>query len=120
MVIVYNDFGGNAFKIHVLCLFEIFNYLSRWAFYLPWAMLAMDVIFGSPIGPDLCGILAGHLYYFFTVLHPLAGGKVMLQTPMWLRKVVAKYRIGAPTNTQTQATRNTGGAFSGRSYRVGG
>lgn len=54
------------------------------AFYLPWAMLALDVIFGSPITPDLLGIIAGHLYYFLTVLHPLAGGRNILKTPMWV------------------------------------
>jgi Derlin-2/3 len=54
------------------------------AFYLPWAMLALDVIFGSKILPDLLGIIAGHLYYFLTVLHPLAGGKIILKTPMWV------------------------------------
>jgi len=47
-------------------------------------MLALDVIFGSPLIPDLLGIIAGHLYYFFTVLHPLAGGKNILKTPMWV------------------------------------
>lgn len=60
-------------------------------------MLAMDVIFGSPIGPDLCGILAGHLYYFLTVLHPLAGGKVMLQTPMWLYPFSAWFLLSVYT-----------------------
>jgi len=54
------------------------------AFYLPWAMLALDVIFGSPIMPDLLGIIAGHLYYFLTVLHPLATGKNYLKTPKWV------------------------------------
>jgi len=47
-------------------------------------MLALDVIFGSPLIPDLLGIIAGHLYYFLTVLHPLAGGKNILKTPMWV------------------------------------
>lgn len=62
------------------------NFYILWlqAFYLPWAMLALDVIFGSPIMPDLLGIIAGHLYYFLTVLHPLAGGKNILQTPRWV------------------------------------
>lgn len=46
--------------------------------------LALDVIFGSPIMPDLLGIIAGHLFYFLTVLHPLAGGKNILKTPMWV------------------------------------
>ena len=47
-------------------------------------MLALDVIFGSKILPDLMGIIAGHLYYFLTVLHPLAGGKNILKTPKWV------------------------------------
>lgn len=99
---------------------NIYGLVQLKAFYLPWAMLALDVIFGSPIAPDLCGILAGHLYYFLTVLHPLASGRNILRTPMWLRKMVAKYKIGAPVYTQTQPAGNTGGVFRGRSYRVGG
>lgn len=51
---------------------------------MPWAMLALDVIFGSPLMPDLLGIIAGHLYYFLTVLHPLAGGKNIIKTPTWV------------------------------------
>lgn len=47
-------------------------------------MLGLDVIFGSPIMPDLTGIIAGHLYYFLTVLHPLATGKNFLKTPIWV------------------------------------
>ncbi|EMS65096.1 hypothetical protein TRIUR3_27036 [Triticum urartu] len=54
------------------------------SFYLPWAMLGLDVIFGSPILPGLLGIMVGHLYYFFTVLYPLASGKNYLKTPMWV------------------------------------
>lgn len=51
-------------------------------FYLPWAMLGLDLIFGDPLKPDILGMVAGHLYYFLTVLHPLAGGKFMLKTPL--------------------------------------
>jgi Derlin-2/3 len=100
---------------------SIYGLVTLKAFYLPWAMLGMDVIFGSPITPDLLGIVAGHLYYFFTVLHPLAGGKTFLKTPRWVHKIVARWGIGAPTNrTQTQADTRAGGVFRGRSYRVGG
>ncbi|CAK9165366.1 unnamed protein product [Ilex paraguariensis] len=63
---------------------NIYGLVTLKAFYLPWAMLALDVIFGSPIMPDLLGIIAGHLYYFLSVLHPLAGGKNRLKTPMWV------------------------------------
>ncbi|KAF6159549.1 hypothetical protein GIB67_032320 [Kingdonia uniflora] len=47
---------------------NIYGLVSLKAFYLPWAMLALDVIFGSPIMPDLLGIMAGHLYYFLTAI----------------------------------------------------
>ncbi|KAL6974481.1 ER-associated protein degradation protein [Sarracenia purpurea var. burkii] len=99
---------------------NIYGLVTLKAFYLPWAMLALDVIFGSELMPDLLGIIAGHLYYFLTVLHPLAGGKNMLKTPLWVQKLVTRWRIGAPTNTHAQPDRTTGGAFRGRSYRLGG
>ncbi|POO00569.1 Derlin [Trema orientale] len=65
-------------------IINIYGLVALKAFYLPWVMLALDVIFGSKIMPDLLGIIAGHLYYFLTVLHPLAGGKNILKTPMWV------------------------------------
>jgi Derlin-2/3 len=52
-------------------------------------MLALDVIFGAPLVPDLLGIIAGHLYYFLTVLHPLATGNILLRTPRWVYPYVA-------------------------------
>jgi Derlin-2/3 len=102
---------------------NLYGLVSLKSFYLPWAMLALDVIFGSPIMPDLLGIFAGHLYYFLTVLHPLATGKRYLHTPKWVHKLVAKWRIGAPAQSSSNAaggTRPEGrtGAFSGRVYRL--
>lgn len=99
---------------------NIYGLVTLKAFYLPWAMLAMDVIFGSPLMPDLMGILAGHVYYFLTVLHPLAGGKNILKTPMWVHKLVARFRIGAPTINRPQSDSTGDTVFRGRSYRVGG
>ncbi|XP_024030865.1 derlin-1 [Morus notabilis] len=101
---------------------NIYGLVTLKAFYLPWAMLALDVLFGSPIMQDLLGIIAGHLYYFLTVLHPLAGGKNILKTPTWVQRLVARWRIGAQpsvrSQTQSQPERNTGVAFRGRSYRL--
>ncbi|XP_002514197.2 derlin-1 [Ricinus communis] len=102
---------------------SIYGLVTLKAFYLPWTMLALDVIFGSPLMPDLLGIIAGHLYYFLTVLHPLATGKILLKTPRWVHKLVARYRIGAPapTNNHGQPDRNapnSTGAFRGRAYRL--
>ncbi|OVA12465.1 Derlin [Macleaya cordata] len=99
---------------------NIYGLVQLKAFYLPWAMLAMDVIFGSKLMPDLLGIIAGHLYYFFTVLHPLAGGKNILKTPNWVHKIVARWRIGyqAYGRPAQQPDTATGVAFRGRSYRL--
>ncbi|XP_011093654.1 derlin-1 [Sesamum indicum] len=99
---------------------NIYGLVALKAFYLPWAMLCLDVIFGSPIVPDLLGIVAGHLYYFLTVLHPLAGGRNILRTPALIHKLVARWRIGAPVNNVPQPDRTSGVAFRGRSYRLGG
>ncbi|KAJ0030817.1 hypothetical protein Pint_13303 [Pistacia integerrima] len=63
---------------------NIYGLVTLKAFYLPWAMLALDVVFGSPLMSDLLGIIAGHLYYFLTVLHPLSTGKNLLKTPKWV------------------------------------
>lgn len=99
---------------------SLYGLVTLKAFYLPWSMLAMDVIFGSSILPDLLGIFAGHLYYFLTVLHPLAGGRNMLKTPLLIRKLVSRWRIGAPPpRSETPDERGAGVAFRGRSYRVG-
>ncbi|CAJ1937080.1 unnamed protein product [Sphenostylis stenocarpa] len=125
---------------------NIYGLVALKAFYLPWAMLALDVIFGSPLIPDLLGIIAGHLYYFLTVLHPLAGGKNILKTPMWvypygflllkvllcawavptaIRKLVGRWRIGMQPISRAQPANNpqqesgAGVVFRGRSYRLG-
>lgn len=63
---------------------NIYGVVSLKGFYLPWAMLALDLIFGDPLMPDILGMVVGHLYYFLTVLHPLAGGKFILKTPFWM------------------------------------
>ncbi|XP_073277299.1 derlin-1-like isoform X1 [Primulina huaijiensis] len=99
---------------------NLYGLVTLKAFYLPWAMLCLDAIFGSPVGPDFLGIIAGHLYYFLTVLHPLAGGTNILKTPILIHKIVARWRIGAPTNSAPQHDRATAGVFRGRSHRLGG
>ncbi|KAK8944751.1 Derlin-1 [Platanthera zijinensis] len=103
---------------------NIYGLFTLQAFYLPWAMLALDILFGASPLPDLMGIIAGHLYYYLTVLHPLAGGKNILKTPMWLHSLVARWGIGRqqafgrPGTRPAPNTPTSGVAFSGRSYRL--
>ena len=47
-------------------------------------MLAFDLLLRNPLMPEILGMVVGHLYYFLTVLHPLAGGKFILKTPFWV------------------------------------
>ncbi|KAL4595967.1 hypothetical protein ACB092_12G130200 [Castanea dentata] len=109
--------------------------------------LAFDLLLGKPLMPDILGMVVGHLYYFLTVLHPLAGGKFILKTPFWVHKLVAfwgkgtqinasvqrrSYRLnrngpstteqaetGSPAQAQ-QPNQGDGVAFRGRSHRLNG
>ncbi|XP_042461908.1 derlin-1.1-like [Zingiber officinale] len=100
---------------------NIYGLVSLRAFYLPWALLMLDVIFGDPLMPDLLGIFAGHVYYFLAVLHPLATGRNLLKTPFWVHRLVASLGLAALPNFRGQpnTSNSTGsGAFRGRSYRL--
>ncbi|KAJ3693846.1 hypothetical protein LUZ60_009326 [Juncus effusus] len=105
---------------------NIYGLVNMKAFYFPWAMLVLDMIFGSPLMPSLLGIVVGHLYYFLTVLYPLNSGRNPLKTPLFIQRLVNQWRIGAQRNTGTgpvrrerEAGTGTGtGAFRGRAYRL--
>ncbi|KAG6527847.1 derlin-1-like [Zingiber officinale] len=100
---------------------NIYGLVNLRAFYLPWAMLMLDVIFGSRLMPSLLGIVTGHSYYFLTVLHPLATGRNLLKTPFWVHRLVASLDWGVQPNYRGQPNTSnaTGsGAFRGRSYRL--
>ena len=68
---------------------SIWGLFTVQAFYLPWAFLLMGVLMGGSPVNDLIGILVGHLYFFFAVLHPRAGGRNWLQTPGWVHWLLA-------------------------------
>ncbi|KAF3487460.1 hypothetical protein F2Q69_00057639, partial [Brassica cretica] len=125
--LVFKHFRSSGHRsLELTC---VHAFLLHMAFYLPWAMLALDLL----------GIIAGHLYYFLTVLHPLATGKNYLKTPKWVNKLVARWRTGAPVAAREAsgvgaAVGGEGGdrayssarappessktAFRGRSYRL--
>jgi Derlin-2/3 len=98
---------------------NIYGLFTLKGFYLPWVMLALNVIFGSPLIPDLMGIVVGHLYYFLTQLHPRAGGRNILKTPLWVHKIVARWNVGVQATNPVGTEPTTGTAFRGRSYRLG-
>ncbi|KAI5070536.1 hypothetical protein GOP47_0014879 [Adiantum capillus-veneris] len=101
-------------RINIMGLFTVQG------FYLPWVMLLLNVIFGSPLVTDLMGIIVGHVYYFLTVLHPRNRGRNFLKTPLWVHKltlrllnVVPQVGVQAPPQPASRGT-----AFTGRSYRL--
>ncbi|MCO5562694.1 hypothetical protein L7F22_016324 [Adiantum nelumboides] len=99
---------------------NIMGLFSVQGFYLPWVMLLLNVIFGSPLVTDLMGIVVGHVYYFLTVLHPRNGGRNFLKTPSWVHKIASRLLTIAPqVGAQAPAQpANRGTAFTGRSYRL--
>ncbi|KAG2692218.1 hypothetical protein I3760_08G042200 [Carya illinoinensis] len=99
---------------------SIYGVVTLKGFYLPWAMLALELIFGNPLMPDMLGTAAGHLHYFLIVLHPLSGGKFILKTPLWVHKLVAFWGEGTQINSPVQRDPSTSVASRGRSYRLNG
>jgi Derlin-2/3 len=87
-------------------------------FWLPWALLAVNTMFGHPFLVDLLGIVVGHFYYFLTVLHPQATGHSYLKTPRWVHQLVARWPRPQAPSTQTTVSAGARTAFSGRSYRL--
>nr|CCA16495.1 Der1like family putative [Albugo laibachii Nc14] len=49
--------------------------------YLPWALIAFTVLIGGNPIMDICGVVAGHLYYFLLEVLPELKGWRVLQTP---------------------------------------
>ncbi|CAI5506315.1 unnamed protein product [Closterium sp. Naga37s-1] len=77
--------------------------LSMPAFYLPWAYLFMDLLFGMSVVDSLAGIVAGHIYYFLTAVYPRTGGAQLIRTPLWVHRLVAQWAAVAPNMVQPQA-----------------
>ncbi|KAK6925813.1 Derlin, partial [Dillenia turbinata] len=99
---------------------NVYGLVTLKGFYLPWAMLAFDLLVGNSLKEDMLGITAGHLYYFLTVLYPLSGGKYIFKTPLWVHKLVAFWGKGTQFNAPVRRDPSANVAFRGRSYRLSG
>jgi Derlin-2/3 len=73
---------------------SIWGMLNIQAFYLPFALAALDLMMGGNWKADVLGILVGHLYYFLKVLHPSTGGSQMLETPAFVKRWVHDVGLG--------------------------
>lgn len=93
--------------------------LSMKAVYLPWALLALNMIIGNSITVPLMGVAAGHTYYFCVDPLPLHVGRDVVRTPSFLVDLFAGYgnapapqgyRAEAPPARRQAAQPRAGGA----------
>lgn len=90
------------------------------AFYLPWGMMALTALMGGSVLPDFLGIVAGHLYYFLTVLQPRAGGPTLIFTPQWVQALCFHAFGARPATTAAAAAGSGTRVFGGGGRRLGG
>ncbi|PGH09923.1 hypothetical protein AJ79_05539 [Helicocarpus griseus UAMH5409] len=68
------------------------NFLGLLAFtapYLPWVLIAFSLVVHGIIPKDeICGVVVGHIWYFFTDVYPsLHNGHRPLAPPAWWRRL---------------------------------
>ncbi|KAM3682922.1 hypothetical protein ACJW31_12G107300 [Castanea mollissima] len=134
------EYPNALINIYVLVSLKLSYYLEQYrlvTFFLYIDIYSFDLLLGNPLMPDILGMVVGHLYYFLTVLHPLAGGKFILKTPFWVHKLVAFWGKGTQINASVQRDPSAGSrqnspaqaqqpnqgdgvAFRGRSHRLKG
>ncbi|KAI1927588.1 hypothetical protein LOZ65_002217 [Ophidiomyces ophidiicola] len=64
--------------------------------YLPWVLMAFSlVVHGSIPKDEICGVIVGHIWYFFSdVYPPLHGGQRPLDPPAWWRRLFERRQTG--------------------------
>lgn len=96
------------------------------AMYLPWVLLAFNMIISGNGLVELIGILIGHLYYFLKYKYPLElGGAALLETPGFFKgffpdQVAGVHGFGvAPQRAPAQTPRPGGGRMFGGGHNWG-
>lgn len=103
------------------------------AIYLPWVLLAFNLILNGGGVMELFGILIGHIYFFLMFKYPQElGGPSLLQTPGFLKsmfpdEIGGVHGFGRPPqrpsnapNAPPRGGRLFGGHNWGRGYTLGG
>lgn len=97
------------------------------AMYLPWVLVAFNMVIRGGGLNELIGILVGHLYYFLAFKYPQEfGGRAFIQTPSFLYNWLPNTRGGvhgfgtAPTARRADAAPGGGGGryFFGQGRRL--
>ncbi|XP_023024586.1 derlin 1 [Leptinotarsa decemlineata] len=97
------------------------------AIYLPWVLLAFNLVLSGGGIMELFGILIGHLYFFLMFKYPQEmGGPVLLNTPSFLKDLFPDqmggvHSFGAPPQRAASAQPGArgGGVFGGRNWGRG-
>jgi len=74
--------------------------------YLPWVLMAFSLVVHGIVPKDeICGVVVGHIWYFFNDVYPsLHGGHRPLDPPMWWRRLFeGRPRIERDEEPNTQA-----------------
>ncbi|CAM9114667.1 unnamed protein product [Ectocarpus fasciculatus] len=95
-----------------------FQFLRIPMWTLPFAQMGAAVLQeeGNPLAaiPHFVGILCGHVYHFFTVVHPLMGAKRRLGAPGWMKR-----RLDGGDNPNFMETPDEPAAPRGRKIGAG-
>nr|CAD7438809.1 unnamed protein product [Timema bartmani] len=89
------------------------------AMYLPWVLLAFNLVISGGGMMELVGIMVGHLYFFLMFKYPQElGGPVLLTTPSILYKYFPNQRggihgFGQPPTARRPANDGAGGGGGG-------
>ncbi len=83
------------------------------AFYLPWAIVALNFLIGSDVFGLILGIVAGHIYFFLHFIAPATYGWTLIRTP----KVLIEAFGGIPQ--PTRAVPNAPRQYAGHTWGTG-
>ncbi|ESO82769.1 hypothetical protein LOTGIDRAFT_205920 [Lottia gigantea] len=108
--------------LYVWCQLNKDQIVSFWfgtrfkAMYLPWVLLAFNMVIGQGGLQELLGIVVGHLYFFLMFKYPQDfGGNRMINVPSFLYKYFPNRRGGmggfgqAPSSRRNQDNNRGGG-----------
>uniref|UniRef100_A0A915M2H2 Derlin n=1 Tax=Meloidogyne javanica TaxID=6303 RepID=A0A915M2H2_MELJA len=109
----------------LMCYF-LYNYskdTETSAVYLPWVLVAFNMVLRGGGINELIGILVGHTYYFLAFQYALDyGGSVIIKTPQFLYNYLPN-RVGGFAGfgsvPQNRTATNRGGATGGGGHNWG-
>ena len=70
--------------------------------FLPWVLIGFSLLMhGSMPKDEICGIIVGHIYYFFNdVYPPMNNGSRPLDPPQWWQRLFEARRVEEPSEPE--------------------